>query len=117
MTSTRHNGRSPISMVSFLSCECSDQAEASEGMRVPEYPMRVGLKSAFSGAPVWLHIKPSSSAKADDPVLRGLSSHRRAAVYWIPRWSLSSGSPKGETRWYDSRSPACFPALLASNKD
>src|SRR6266481_3131217 len=32
MTSTRHNGRSPISMVSFLSCECSDQAGTSVGM-------------------------------------------------------------------------------------
>src|SRR6516225_2777455 len=28
MTSTRHNGRSPMSMVSFFSWECSDQAES-----------------------------------------------------------------------------------------
>src|SRR6266567_9300560 len=32
MTSTRLSGRSPISMVSSLSRECSDQAEALEGM-------------------------------------------------------------------------------------
>src|ERR1700730_204526 len=35
MTSTRHSGRSPMSMVSCLSRECSDQAAASEGMHVP----------------------------------------------------------------------------------
>jgi hypothetical protein len=34
MTSTLHSGRSPMSMVSFLSWECSDQAEASEGIGV-----------------------------------------------------------------------------------
>src|SRR6476660_1051375 len=33
MTSTLHSGRSPMSIVSFLSWECSDQA--SEGMLVP----------------------------------------------------------------------------------
>src|SRR6266852_6072206 len=44
------------------------------------------------------HIKASSSAKADDPVPRGASIDRWPGVYWIPRWSLSSGSPKGETR-------------------
>src|SRR5262249_39187183 len=31
MTSTRHNGRSPMSIVSFFNCKCSDQAES--GMR------------------------------------------------------------------------------------
>src|SRR5216683_7656543 len=44
------------------------------------------------------------------------------AVYWIPRWSLSSGSPKGETRWRGMTAvpppaPACFPVLLAPNRD
>src|SRR5438309_162352 len=32
MTRTRHSGRSPMSMVSFLSCECSDQAGTSVGI-------------------------------------------------------------------------------------
>src|ERR1700722_5565438 len=37
----------------------------------------------------------SSSAKADDPVRRGVSALLLAPVeYWIPRWSLSSGSPE-----------------------
>src|SRR5882724_6551520 len=34
------------------------------------------------------HIKPSSSAKADDPVRRNLSIYRRSGVYWIPPLSL-----------------------------
>jgi hypothetical protein len=25
--------------------------------------------------------------------------NRKAAAYWITRWSLSSGSPEGKTRW------------------
>jgi hypothetical protein len=40
------------------------------------------------------------------PALTGRSSIparwrwiREAAAYWIIRWSLSSGSPNGETRW------------------
>ena len=37
----------------------------------------------------------SSSAKADHPVLqRRLGLNREAAAYWMPAWSLSSGSPK-----------------------
>ncbi len=42
---------------------------------------------------VWLKL--SSSAKADDPVFRSRQrSNRAAAAHWIPRRSLSSGSPK-----------------------
>src|SRR6266851_3495462 len=67
------------------------------------------------------HIKASSSAKADDPVPRGASIDRWPGVYWIPRWSLSSGSPKGETRRrgvtvVPPPAPACFPVLLAPNR-
>jgi hypothetical protein len=40
------------------------------------------------------------AAKAGNPVFqRCLRWNREAAAYWIPRRSLSSGSPKGETRW------------------
>src|SRR6266436_2299839 len=85
MTSTRHSGRSPMSMVSSLSRECSDQAGASEGMLVPKYPTGIGPEKRSRRALVQLHIKASSSAKADDPVPGGLAAHRRAGVYWIPR--------------------------------
>jgi hypothetical protein len=52
--------------------------------------------------PAWLfemsNCSPSrlsSSAKADDPVRRGLSALSLMPVeYWIARWSLSSGSPR-----------------------
>jgi hypothetical protein len=40
------------------------------------------------------------AAKAGNPVFqRCLRWNREAAAYWILRRSLSSGSPKGETRW------------------
>src|SRR4029079_6007633 len=52
-----------------------------EGSRIPDASR---VYKCLLRAPVWLHIKLSSSAKADDPVPRALSSHRRAGVYWIP---------------------------------
>src|SRR5579859_2809012 len=94
MTSTRHNGRSPMSMVSSLSRECSDQADS--GIRVPTCPL---------GALTRFHIKASSSAKADDPVPRGPSIIDGPAFTGYPAFA-----------GYDSRYPACFPAALAPNK-
>src|SRR3954447_5781822 len=53
-----------------------------------------------------LHIKPSSSAKADDPVRRDQPIYRRPAFTGYP---LSRGITAAR--------PACFPALLAPNRD
>src|SRR5450631_2780380 len=100
MTSTRHNGRSPISMVSFLSCVCSDQSETSADIRVPEYPMRVGLTKRLLWAPVWLLIKLSSSAKADDPVPRGPARRWGRSLVNTPL------EPVIAVAGYDDRSPA-----------
>src|SRR6202451_4686256 len=64
-------------------------------------------------------IKLSSSAKADDPVFQG--SRDGIARCGGPDTPLEPviGLAKGETRWrgYDSRCPACFPALLPQNRD
>src|ERR1700674_183493 len=95
MTSTRQSGRSPISIVSSLSRECSDQAESD--MRVPKCP---------SQALTRFHIKVSSSAEADDPVPRGPSIIDGPAFTGYPAFA-----------GYDSRYPACFPSVLAPNKD
>jgi hypothetical protein len=45
-----------------------------------------------------LQVLPSSSAKADDPVRRAGREPSYAGITGY-RWSLSSGSPEGETRW------------------
>src|SRR5229473_2053240 len=43
---------------------------------------------------------------------------REAAAYWIPGWSLSSSSPRRDpVAGYDGSRHACFPPLLAPNKD
>src|SRR6202162_2186312 len=95
MTSTRQSGRSPMSMVSSLSRECRDPAESD--MSVPKCP---------SQALTSFHIKVSSSAKADDPVPRGPSIIDGPAFTGYPAFA-----------GYDSRYPACFPSVLAPNKD
>src|ERR1700693_1005656 len=95
MTSTRQSGRSPMSMVSSLSRECRDPAESD--MSVPKCP---------SQALTSFHIKVSSSAKADDPVARGPSIIDGPAFTGYPAFA-----------GYDSRYPACFPSVLAPNKD
>src|SRR5271156_3739401 len=51
------------------------------------------------------HIKASPSAKADDPILRALSVTERSEFTGYPAFA-----------GYDSRSRACFPALLAPNR-
>src|SRR5580692_4140102 len=63
-----------MSMVSFLSCGCSDQAGASEGMWVPGAPIVfrwLWSEVARNGHRSQMLIKVSSSAKADDPAFRG----------------------------------------------
>src|SRR5947199_336457 len=51
------------------------------------------------------HIKASSSAKADDPVIRRVSTHQRSERTGYPAFA-----------GYDSGRPACFPRVLAPNK-
>ena len=69
--------------------------------------MRIGLQtSAFCGALERFHIKLSSSAKADDPVPRDSSVSRDRSL-------LDTPLSRGMTADY----AACFPALLAPNRD
>jgi hypothetical protein len=49
--------------------------------------------SLLSGQSVAAH-SVSSPAKAGDPGLRDGEGYGKGAAYWIPRRSLSSGSPK-----------------------
>src|SRR3982750_930958 len=80
MTRTLDSGRSPISMVSFLSWGCSDQAESG-----------IGLPGGICSVVV-LAGKPSFGT----------------ATNAFP-CSLTSPANAGQ--------PACFPALLAPNRD
>src|SRR6201996_3303660 len=83
-----------MSMVSFLSCGFSDQAES--GIGVP------ACLRALKGC----HIKAPSSAKADDPVRPASRSNDRSEITGYPAFA-----------GYDSLCPACFPGLLAPNRD
>src|SRR5262245_31497904 len=79
MTSTLDSGRSPMSMVSFLSWGCSDQAES--GIVLPE-----GIATLS-----FLRASPALTATNAFPC------------------SLTSPATAVQ--------PACFPALLAPNRD
>src|SRR6266536_4544517 len=68
--------------------------------------MHVGSMQCFDGALTQFHIKTSSSAKADDPVRRGPHFFDGPQGTGYPAFA-----------GYDRESPACFPALLAPNRD
>src|SRR5258706_8817296 len=50
---------------------------------------------------------------------RTVAVNREAAAYWIPPLEPVIGLAAGETRWRGMtvQPPACFPDLLAPNKD
>src|ERR1700731_1443149 len=64
-------------------------------------------------------IKVSSSAKADDPVFQGsrdgIAKLQRLDTRLEPAIGLAKRRDPGAG--YDSRCPACFPPLLAQNRD
>src|SRR5882757_4418954 len=95
-----------MSMVSSLSREWSNQAEA-EGIEVPEDSFAASQRR-----------KPQTT-----PVMPGFMP----GIHVFFRWEPSSktwmaGSSPAMTKWEhytcpDSQGPACFPALLAPNRD
>src|SRR5437879_3244010 len=94
-------------MVSFLSWECSDQSEASEGITVPVPDACRAYK-----VPSWGHAYRFISRR----------HHPRKRMIQYPGGPSENGETAGGTGYpglagYDRESPACFPALLAPNKD
>src|SRR6185437_5355736 len=106
MTSTRHSGRSPMSIVSFLSWGCSDQAES--GIRVPRYPLTVRGGPAIKTIMSWPDM-----ARA---ITRSFDCCQKAR-----------GGRPGQAPGHDEMivfpvvsdlaCRACFLALLAPNRD
>src|SRR4051794_32963416 len=100
MTSTRHSGRSPMSMVSCLSRECSDQ---SQGIYFPRH-----------GRVSPAHPRLTSFAQIT-PVMAGFVPGIH--VFFVPRLmqDVDGRDKPGHDGNLECR-PACFPALLAPNK-
>src|SRR5882757_2565025 len=94
-----------MSMVSFLSCECSDQAEASVGIMFPRHAR------ACPGHP----RLPQCGRKAR----RGWPGHlaQKRASRCCPAMTASNAFPRFCTSPAKPSGNACFPALLAPNKD
>src|SRR4029078_7968482 len=102
MTSTRHSGRSPMSMVSFWSWECSDQVEASEGIKGSQPDACRAFRVPFGG--------PSFS------FIARLHPPRKRVIQYAAALPYADGPQRiGYPAFagYDRESRACVPGLLA----
>src|SRR5882757_1062429 len=111
MTSTRHSGRSPMSMVSSLSRECSDQAGGLEGMWVPSAPIVVRWLRSESG--LKMDTACHVISRRHHPRKRMIQYSAADAMERQVRGVLDTPAFAG----YDGAGAACFPALLAPNRD
>src|SRR6516162_5990977 len=89
MTRTRHSGRSPMSMVSFLSWECSDQGDSdmkSLGI-VPPASQRLGLQTTplMPGLRPGIHVFLQGSTRMADSISQS-GTEDAAPLAFCPFW-------------------------------